>query len=68
MVVILGVKFARDDTRLKKFVSQVRIPLISCSQCGGRTLVKSTIKAYDVIIRYRKCVECGSTLKSVGRI
>ena len=68
MVVILGVKFARDESRLNKTVLPMGISLISCSQCGGRTLVKSTIRAYDVIIRYRKCIECGSTLKSVGRI
>ena len=44
------------------------VTMILCSNCGGETRVKSTIKAYDVAIRYRKCIDCGTNVKHVMRL
>ena len=66
----LGLDFADSDERVSGGITppKPQVPVVICNSCGGRTTVKSTIRGFNVCIRYRKCEDCGQTVKTVGMI
>lgn len=37
---------------------------MKCEKCGGATKVYCVIQVGEVIVRYRKCKECGCSFKT----